>query len=126
MLVVFAYLGTGYQFAKFNWELYHSAEGKAWREDTKDPTGNYAYRTLWPVSSVTPSAPDNKPPISRVPPENKQEYIWMLTFFWGFKLVWNAFFIFIFIPIFHLLTIIAIPIYAFGKFVIALALSPFA
>lgn len=44
LLGAFLYLGTGYQFAKLNWDQYHSTETAHWREDSR--LGKLVYEVL--------------------------------------------------------------------------------
>lgn len=116
VISTFLYLGTGHQFATYNWNFYHNQEYKDFR--TNNVFGRITFDTLWPLNNrIKPKEIKGNGPVEKI---NKNAYVVTVTFLWGPKLILNAFLMFIEM-IMNVLAAISVVVYSFINFL----LSPF-
>ena len=134
-LILFAYLGTGYQFATKSWEWFHSTEGREWLVNTTE--GRFVAETMWPWTTRTMTSnmvekakkDTGKPnPILQL---GKTDYLISTTLVWGPKIAWNIL-AYLVLVVFDIATFAIIILYSFVKFLVVvgvafanLILSPF-
>ena len=126
---IFLYLGTGYQFAVANWEIYHSYTNQDYAQRKGDLMG-FAYRGLYPVTAVAigedgailkSNKRSNLPPVASL---EKNKYVRWMTFSWGFKILHNAL-MYLMLAILHAAAYLIVIVYSLGKFIFVLFSAPF-
>lgn len=131
LLVIFVYLGTGYQFGVLNWDMYHSKEYADFR--VNDRLGKGIYQALWPMSTHIATTKEltkteNQPIVVYDPFTGKQQtqknYIEEMTYLWGIKLITNVY-LFMINLVADTVLLLGTAVYSFVKFIAVIATAAF-